>query len=61
MNLSTLFRLGENLNLDRKTLIFLRWIAIFGQLTSVNLVYFLPQTRFQCSTSSFDNIFWTSD
>ena len=46
MNLSTLFRLGENLNLDRKTLIFLRWIAIFGQLTSVNLVYFYLKLDF---------------
>ncbi len=40
MNLSTLFRLGENLNLDRKTLINLRWIAIVGQLISINIVYF---------------------
>jgi len=40
MNLSTLFRLGENLNLDRKILIILRWIAILGQLIAINLVYF---------------------
>ena len=40
MNFSTLFRLGENLNLDRKTLIILRWIAIIGQFTAINLVYF---------------------
>ncbi len=40
MNLSTIFRLGENLNLDRKTLIYLRWIAILGQLSAINLVYF---------------------
>ena len=40
MNLSTLFRLRENLNLDRKTLFILRWIAIIGQLTAINLVYF---------------------
>ena len=39
MNFSTLFRLGENLNLDRKTLIILRWIAILGQLTAINIVY----------------------
>jgi len=39
MNLSTLFRLEENLNLDRKTLVILRWIAIAGQLISINLVY----------------------
>ena len=40
MNLSTLFRLGENLNLDRKTLINLRWIAILGQFIAINIVYF---------------------
>ncbi len=40
MNFSTLFRLEENLNLDRKTLIILRWIAILGQLIAINLVYF---------------------
>ena len=41
MSISTLFRLGENLNLDRKTLVILRWIAIFGQFVAINLVYFL--------------------
>ena len=40
MNISTLFRLRENLNLDRKTLAFLRWIAILGQLSALYLVYF---------------------
>ena len=39
MNLSTLFRLEENLHLDKKTLVTLRWIAIFGQLVAINLVY----------------------
>jgi two-component system, sensor histidine kinase RegB len=39
MNLSTLFRIEENLNLDRKTLVIFRWIAIAGQLVSINLVY----------------------
>ena len=39
MNLSTLFRLEENLHLDRKTLVILRWIAITGQLVAINLVY----------------------
>ena len=40
MNFSTLFRLQENLNLDRKTLIILRWIAILGQFIAINIVYF---------------------
>ena len=40
MNFSTLFRLRENLNLDRKTLVILRWIAIIGQFSAIALVYF---------------------
>ena len=39
MGLSTLFRLEENLQLDKKTLVILRYIAIFGQLFAVNVVY----------------------
>ncbi len=46
MNLSTIFRLGENLNLDRKTLVILRWIAITGQFTAINLVYFFLDLDF---------------
>ena len=46
MNFSTLFRLGENLNLDRKTLINLRWIAIIGQLTAISVVYFYLKLQF---------------
>ena len=40
MNFSTLFRLGENLHLDKKTLVNLRWIAIIGQLIAINFVYY---------------------
>ena len=39
MNFSTLFRIEENLHLDKKTLVILRWIAITGQLIAINLVY----------------------
>ena len=46
MTFSTLFRLGENLNLDRKTLVILRWIAIIGQLIAVNLVFFTLKLSF---------------
>ena len=52
MNLSTLFRLGENLNLDRKTLVSLRWIAIIGQFTAVNLVYFYLKLEFPIEISN---------
>ena len=40
MNFSTLFRLEENLHLDKKTLVNLRWIAITGQIIAINFVYF---------------------
>ena len=40
MNFSTLFRLEENLHLDKKTLVNLRWIAIIGQLIAINFVFF---------------------
>ncbi len=46
MDFATIFRLDENLNLDKKTLVFLRWIAIFGQLFSINLVYFYLDLNF---------------
>ncbi len=46
MNFSTLFRLEENLNLDRKILVNLRWIAIIGQLVAINLVYFFLKLEF---------------
>tara|TARA_B100001093_G_scaffold461660_1_gene476296 strand:- start:2002 stop:3291 length:1290 start_codon:yes stop_codon:yes gene_type:complete len=46
MDFATIFRLEENLNLDKKTLVFLRWIAIFGQLFSVNIVYFFLDLNF---------------
>ncbi len=46
MDFATIFRLEENLNLDKNTLVFLRWIAIFGQLFSINLVYFFLDLNF---------------
>ena len=46
MNFSTLFRLRENLNLDRKTLVILRWIAIIGQFSAITLVYFYLKLDF---------------
>ena len=46
MNFSNLFRLEENLHLDKKTLVILRWIAIFGQLIAINLVYYYLDLNF---------------
>jgi len=46
MNFSALFKLEDNLHLDRKTLVNLRWIAIFGQLIAINLVFFILNFEF---------------
>ena len=46
MKLSTLFRLEENLNLDKKTLTILRWIAIIGQFFAINFVYYYLKLEF---------------
>ena len=51
MNFSTLFRLEEKLFLDKKTLVILRWIAIFGQLIAVNIVYFFLKLDFSIFAS----------
>ena len=41
MNLSDLFKSEENLQLEKKTLAFLRWIAIIGQLIAILSVHFI--------------------
>jgi len=41
MNLSDLFKTEENLRLEKKTLVFLRWIAIVGQLIAIYTVHFI--------------------
>ena len=51
MNLSTLFRTKENLNLDKNTLTILRYIAIFGQFFAINVVYFYLKLPFPIELS----------
>ena len=51
MDFSTLFRIKENLNLDKNTLTILRYIAIFGQFFAVNLVYFYLSLPFPIELS----------
>jgi len=46
MNLSTLFRTKENLNLDKNTLTILRYIAIFGQFIAINIVFYFLELEF---------------
>jgi len=51
MNFSTLFRLDENLLLDKKTLVILRWIAIIGQFFAVTLVFYFLKLEFPVGLS----------
>ena len=46
MNLSDFFKSEENLQLEKKTLVFLRWIAIIGQLIAIYTVYFIFKFEF---------------
>ena len=39
MNLSRIFSREENLYLEKKTLVILRWIAIIGQIVTIHVVY----------------------
>mgnify|MGYP001177161121 CR=1 FL=1 len=41
MKFSKIFQNNESLNLDKKTLVFLRWIAIIGQLITIYFVYLI--------------------
>ena len=41
MKLNELFKKEENLQLEKKTLVILRWIAILGQLITIYTVYLL--------------------
>ena len=51
MDFSTLFRTKENLNLDKSTLIILRYIAITGQFIAINIVYFYLSLPFPIELS----------
>jgi len=51
MDFSTLFRTKENLNLDKKTLTVLRYIAIFGQFIAINIVFFYLDLQFPLKES----------
>ena len=46
MNLSDLFKSEEDLQLEKKTLVFLRWIAIIGQLIAILSVHFIFSFEF---------------
>jgi len=46
MKFSEVFTSKDNIQLDKKTLVILRWIAIIGQYFSISLVYFVLNFQF---------------
>jgi len=46
MKLLEIFKSSDNIQLDKKTLVILRWIAIVGQLIAINVVYFILNFNF---------------
>tara|TARA_Y100000590_G_scaffold356405_1_gene410637 strand:+ start:1557 stop:2846 length:1290 start_codon:yes stop_codon:yes gene_type:complete len=53
MKFSEIFTSKDNVQLDRKTLVVLRWIALVGQYLTVSIVYFIFEFKlpfFYCST-----------
>ena len=41
MKFSEVFTLKDNIQLDKKTLVILRWIALTGQYLTISIVYFV--------------------
>ena len=46
MKLLEIFKSSNDIQLDKKTLIVLRWIAIIGQFITINFVYFILELNF---------------
>ena len=46
MKLFEIFKSSDNIQLDKNTLVILRWIAIVGQLITINVVYFILNFNF---------------
>ena len=56
MKFSDFFTSKDNIQLDKKTLVALRWIALIGQFLTINIVYFIFKfelTFFYCSLVIF--------
>ena len=43
MKFSEFFTTKDNINLDKKTLVTLRWIALVGQYLTISTVFFIFQ------------------
>ena len=46
MKLLEIFKSDNNIQLDKKTLVVLRWIAIIGQFITISFVYFILNFNF---------------
>ena len=46
MKFSEFFKSKDTIQLDKKTLVVLRWIAITGQLITIGIVYFIFDFKF---------------
>ena len=46
MKLLEIFKSSNDIQLDKKTLVVLRWIAIIGQFITINFVYFILELNF---------------
>ncbi len=57
MKLFDVLKSEDNIQLDKKTLVILRWIAITGQLITVNFVYFILKFKFPFLVCSLIIIF----
>ena len=56
MKFSEVFTSKDSIQLDKKTLVFLRWIAIVGQLITISIVFFFFKFElpfFYCSIVIF--------
>ena len=55
MKFSDFFTSKDNVQLDKKTLVVLRWIAIVGQYLTISIVYFILkfEIHFFCLTLNF--------
>ncbi len=49
MKFLEIFKTSDNIQLDKKTLVILRWIAIIGQFITLNFVYFILSFEFPFS------------
>jgi len=59
MKFSDFFTSKDNIQLDKKTLVILRWIAIVGQYLTISIVYFVLKFElpfFYCSIIIFIGI-----